>query len=110
PMENFVAFENYLSVLKNPVFQGALTNNLVIMVASIAIQLPLGLIVALLLNRKMRGRNLMRTIVFIPYVLAEVIAGVVWYQMLQPERGVVDTLLGFIGLSGPTQGWLGDPK
>lgn len=110
PMDTFVGFENYLSVLKNPVFQGALTNNLIIMVASVAIQLPLGLMVALLLNRKMRGRNILRTIVFIPYVLAEVIAGVVWFQLLQPRRGVLDTLLGLVGLSGPEQGWLGDPK
>ena len=35
---------------------------------------------------------------FVPYVLAEVIAGVVWLQLLQPEYGVIDTLLGAVGL------------
>ena len=37
------------------------------------------------------------------------IAGVVWLQLLQPEYGVVDTLLGAVGISGPEQGWLGTP-
>jgi raffinose/stachyose/melibiose transport system permease protein len=42
-------------------------------------------------------------------VLAEVVAGVVWFQLLQPEYGVIEGLLGSIGLEGPEQGWLGDP-
>ena len=64
---------------------------------SILVQLPLGLGIALLLNRRIRGRGLLRTIVFVPYVVAEVIAGVVWFQLLQPESGVVDDLIAAVG-------------
>ncbi|AEI12897.1 carbohydrate ABC transporter permease [Cellulomonas gilvus] len=110
PLKNFVGLDNYASVLQNDVFTGAFTHNMIIVVASIAIQLPLGLGIALLLNRKMRGQSVLRTIIFVPYVLAEVIAGVVWYQMLVADEGVMDTLLSAIGLSGPEQGFLGDPK
>jgi raffinose/stachyose/melibiose transport system permease protein len=77
---------------------------------SVLIQLPLGLAIALLLNRRIRGRGLLRTIVFVPYVVAEVIAGVVWYQLLQPESGVVDGLISAIGLTPPEQGFLGTPS
>ncbi|AEE46852.1 binding-protein-dependent transport systems inner membrane component [Cellulomonas fimi ATCC 484] len=109
PLVDFVGLKNYVSVLQNEVFTDALVHNLIIVVASIAIQLPLGLGIALLLNRKMRGQGMLRTIIFVPYVLAEVIAGVVWYQLLQPKYGVIDTMLASVGLSGPEQGWLGDP-
>lgn len=109
PMVDFVGLKNYVSVLQNEVFTDALVHNLIIVVASIAIQLPLGLGIALLLNRKMRGQGTLRTIIFVPYVLAEVIAAVVWFQLLQPKYGVIDTMLAAVGLSGPAQGFLGDP-
>ena len=104
-----MGLDNYRAVLRNDVFTDALTHNLIIVVLSVLIQLPLGLAIALLLNRRMRGQGLLRTIIFVPYVLSEVIAAVVWLQLLQPQYGVVDTLLEAIGLQGPDQGWLGDP-
>ncbi|GAA1993150.1 sugar ABC transporter permease [Isoptericola halotolerans] len=108
PLENFVGLDNYARVLNSDVFIGSLVNNLIIVASSIAIQLPLGLAIALLLNRRMWGQGLLRTIIFMPYVLAEVVAGVIWFQLLQPQYGVIDTLLEAIGLTPPPQGWLGD--
>jgi raffinose/stachyose/melibiose transport system permease protein len=110
PMDKFVGLDNFAYVLKNSVFQDALTHNLIIMVASIAIQLPLGLAIALLLNRKMRGRNLLRTIVFVPYVLAEVVAGVIWRQMLQADYGLLDSIAGALNIPTPQHGFLGDTR
>jgi raffinose/stachyose/melibiose transport system permease protein len=52
----------------------------------------------------------LRTVVFVPYVLAEVIAGVVWFQLLQPKYGVIDSLLATVGIQGPAQGFLGTPE
>lgn len=110
PLVDFVGLENYTKVLRNEVFQDAVVHNLVIVVLSVAVQLPLGLAVALLLNRRMRFQGLMRTIIFVPYVLAEVIAGVVWAQLLQPKYGIVDSLLTAIGITPPAQGFLGTPE
>ena len=110
PLADFVGLQNYLSVLADEVFVAAVGHNLLIVVASIAVQLPLGLAIALLLNRRMQGQGLLRTIIFVPYVLSEVIAGVVWFQLLQPGRGVVEGLLGTVGLEGPYQGFLGTPE
>lgn len=109
PLVDFVGLQNYSSVLRNEVFTDAFMHNITIVVLSILVQLPLGLGIALLLNRKMWGQGFLRTIIFVPYVLAEVIAGVVWFQLLQPQYGVVDTLLAAVGLSGPEEGWLGTP-
>lgn len=109
PLVDFVGLKNYASVLQNDVFTGAFTHNIIIVVLSILIQLPLGLAIALLLNRKMWGQGVLRTIIFVPYVLAEVIAGVVWFQLLQPQYGVIDTILSAVGISGPEEGWLGTP-
>ena len=110
PLVDFVGLRNYTAVLRNEVFTDALVHNLTIVVLSILVQLPLGLAIALLLNRRMWGQGLLRTIIFVPYVLAEVIAGVVWFQLLQPQYGVVDSLLQAVGLQGPEQGWLGTPE
>jgi raffinose/stachyose/melibiose transport system permease protein len=110
PMEDFIGLENYRLVLTDDVFRHAVLHNFIIVGLSILIQLPLGLAIALLLNRRIRGRGFLRTIVFVPYVVAEVIAGVVWYQLLQPESGVVDGLIRAIGLTPPEQGFLGTPS
>lgn len=109
PLQDFVGLDNFRNVLRNEVFVDAFTHNMTVVVLSILVQLPLGLAIALLLNRRMRGQGLLRTIIFVPYVLSEVIAGVVWFQLLQPQYGVADTLLESVGLHGPEQGWLGTP-
>ncbi|MEG3093500.1 sugar ABC transporter permease, partial [Sphingomonas sp. PB1R3] len=110
PMDDFVGLRNYERVLTDDVFTQAVTHNFIIVVASIVVQLPLGLAIAVLLNRKIRGRGLLRTIVFVPYVLAEVIAGVVWFQLLQPKYGTVDGIISAVGLTPPEQGFLGTPE
>ena len=110
PMDEFVGLDNYKLVLQDDVFTDAVVHNFTIVVLSLLIQLPLGLALALLLNRRIRGRGLLRTIVFVPYVVAEVIAGVIWFQLLQPQYGVIDTTLNAIGITPPEQGFLGTPS
>ncbi|MCZ2840128.1 carbohydrate ABC transporter permease [Modestobacter sp. VKM Ac-2985] len=109
PMDDFVGLANYLRVLRDDVFTDAVMHNFIIVFASIAVQLPLGLALALLLNRRIKGRGLLRTIVFVPYVLAEVIAGVVWFQLLQPRSGILEQALSSVGIPVPEQGFLGTP-
>lgn len=109
PLKNFVGLQNYVNALSDDVFLGAVGHNFIIVAVSILVQLPLGLGVALLLNRRIRGRSILRVVVFVPYVLAEVVAGVIWLMLLQPD-GVVDALLRAVGLGGMIQLWLGDPN
>jgi raffinose/stachyose/melibiose transport system permease protein len=108
PLDQYVGLDNYSEALGDPVFKDAIVHNFVIVVASILIQLPLGLAVALLLNRRMKGQGTLRTLLFVPYVLAEVVVGVVWLLMLQPD-GFVDQAMEATGLGALRQLWLGDP-
>jgi raffinose/stachyose/melibiose transport system permease protein len=108
PMDNFVGLQNYADALQDEIFTNAVMHNLTIVVLSVIIQLPLGLAIALLLNREIRGRSALRVIVFVPYVLAEVVAGVVWLLLLQPG-GMIDAIFESLGLGDLTQLWLGDP-
>jgi len=107
PLTDFVGLDNYVRAFTDPVFLGALGHNAFFVVMSLVVQLPVALAVALLLNRKMRGRTAFRTIVFIPYVLSEVIAGVTWLLILQPD-GLMDRVLEGVGLGGLVQLWLAD--
>ncbi|QDB80706.1 sugar ABC transporter permease [Georgenia sp. 311] len=109
PLDDFVGLANYANALRDTIFTDAVMNNFIIIALSILIQLPLGLGIALLLNREIWGRTVLRVVIFVPYVLAEVVAGVIWFMLLQP-RGVMDALFDTVGLGEYTQLWLGDPK
>ena len=110
PMDDFAGLQNYVSVFTDDVFTDAVVHNFVIVFLSILVQLPLGLAIAVMLNRRIRARGLLRTVIFVPYVLAEVIAGVVWFQLLQPGFGVLETILSAVGIPTPEQGFLGTPE
>jgi len=106
-LTDFIGLENYRRALTDPVFIGAIGHNLFVVVLSLLIQGPLAIGIALLLNRKLRGRTFFRVIIFIPYVLSEVIAALSWKLLLQPA-GPFDSFLTSIGLGGLKQLWLAD--
>ncbi|MBX3087980.1 MAG: sugar ABC transporter permease [Cryobacterium sp.] len=108
PLERFIGLDNYTRALSDPNFLHAIGNNFFILGASILIQGPLAIGIALLLSRKMRGRAIFRAMIFVPYVLAEVIAGLAWKLLLSP-RGGVNALLQAVGLGDLAQPWLANP-
>ena len=108
PLEDFVGFDNFRDVFGDARFRAALKHNLIIVVLSLMLQLPAALGLAMLLNAKIRGRAFMRTMFFAPYVLSEVVTGVVWRQILRPN-GLLDQTMEGVGLGAWTQGWLSDP-
>jgi len=108
PLERFIGIDNYVRALSDPLFLGAIRNNFTILIASLLVQGPLAIAIALLLNRKLRGRTFIRAAIFVPYVLAEVIAGLSWKLLLSP-RGGVNALLEAVGLGAFTQPWLANP-
>ena len=103
----FIGFENYKVILTDPNFQQALGHTLFVVVASLVIQGPLAILFALLLNQKFKGRALIRTLIFVPYVVSEVIVGTGWSLILQ-TTGALNALLKKIGLGGAD--WISDPK
>ncbi|WP_137844055.1 sugar ABC transporter permease [Microbacterium sp. 2FI] len=107
--ERFVGFDNYVRALTTPEFQKAIGNTFFILVMSLLIQGPIAIGVALLLNRRLRGRSVFRLLIFVPYVLAEVIAGLAWKLILQPT-GAVNATLESMGLGFLARNWLADPE
>src|SRR5690625_2058786 len=105
---NFIGLENYAVILKDPAFIDALKHNGFIVVMSLILQGPAAVGIALMLNRKMRGRSLIRVLIFVPYVIAEVIVATGWALMLQ-TTGAVNDLLIKMGLPDWTVDWLSDP-
>jgi len=102
-----VELRNYGDALSDDVFRKAIVHNLIIVALSLVVQLPLSIGLALLLNRRLRGRAFLRLVVFAPYVLSEAITAVIWLLLLQPD-GFVDEFLRTIGLGGLVQEWLAD--
>jgi raffinose/stachyose/melibiose transport system permease protein len=107
PPTEFVGLRNYKLAFEDPIFIDALKNNLIIIVGSLLIQLPIALAIALLLNRRFKGRAAFRLLAFVPYILAEVTVGIMWRLILLPG-GTADSILGSVGLGSLVQGWLSD--
>ncbi|GGI15111.1 sugar ABC transporter permease [Galliscardovia ingluviei] len=103
----FVGLDNYKIILTDPNFQQALGHTLLIAVLSLVIQGPLAILFALLLNQKFKGRGIIRTLIFVPYVVSEVIVGTGWGLMLQ-STGAVNAVLAKVGITGVD--WIADPK
>lgn len=105
---DFVGLQNYLTILEDPAFHEAILHNGFIAVMSLVLQGPIALLLALLLNRRMRGQSAIRVLIFVPYVIAEVVVGTGWSLMLQSE-GALNGALEAIGLGALAQDWLSDP-
>jgi raffinose/stachyose/melibiose transport system permease protein len=69
----------------------------------------MGLGLALLLNRRMRGRNLFRTTFYLPAVLAPIAVAAMWKWIYDPNFGVLNRVLGLVGVDAIGRAWLGDP-
>jgi raffinose/stachyose/melibiose transport system permease protein len=107
PLTDFVGLENYITALSDDVFQMAAWHNVLIIVLSLGLQIPFALWLALQLDRPFRGRTLLRLLFFAPYVLSEVVTGVVFQLLLYPD-GMVDRSLETVGLGFLAHEWLAD--
>jgi raffinose/stachyose/melibiose transport system permease protein len=106
PAVDYVGLENFKNILSDKAFLQGLKNALLIVVFSLAIQLPLSLMLAVFVGRDLPGRVFFRTIFFMPYVLSEVITALMWLFIYNPdpERGFINAIVVFFG--GESQAWL----
>ncbi len=109
PLTDFIGLANYERALADPAFLGAISHNALIVLLSILIQIPFALGLALVLNRRFRGRAILRLVFFVPYVISEVITGIVWQLLLQPA-GPIDGAMTAVGLGDLYHPWLADPS
>ncbi len=96
--EKFIGLKNYGYLIGNPAFTRSLINNAIIIIASLIVQLPLALGVAVLVADRIIGAAWFRMIFFLPYVLADIAAGLIWRFMFDGDYGFMAAITGFLGI------------
>lgn len=104
----FVGFSNYAKMFQDKVFLRSAVNSLLLGFVTLVTQLPLALLLALLLTSGIKGEGFYRTVFFIPMTLSSVVIGQLWLKIYNPNYGVLNTLLGVLGLESLQRNWLGD--
>jgi len=103
---HFVGFENYVNTFKDPVFYTAFRNSIVFTVFSLVFQFGIGFALALFFNRRFPGRNLMRSLMLLAWMLPMVITASVFQWMLNGDYGVVNFILQSLGIIDQPYSWL----
>lgn len=105
---NFIGLENFKFIFHDGELRQAVINTVIYSVVVVIFKNGLGLLLALAVNVKMRGRNLLRGIYYLPAVISAIVIGLVFTRILHPE-GTLNTFLSMIGLGVLAQDWLIDP-
>lgn len=103
----FVGFGNYIKAFQDDHFWDTLWWTLAFTVVSVALELAIGMGLALLMNRKIPGQGLIRTAVLIPWAIPTVVSGIIWTQFFSQNGIVNSTLTAFNWIKEPLS-WLGD--
>lgn len=103
----FAGFANYQEMFQDPQVWNSLLVSVYYVVLDIPLQTALALVVALLLNRGIRGTGAFRALLVLPWLATPVVMGIIWQWLLDPAHGALNVALGAIGITGPD--WLSDP-
>jgi len=105
----FIGLANYSKIFtRDPLFIKSFKVTLIYTSLYVPLDLAFGLLLATLLNRKLRGISIFRTIYYLPSVLSGVAYVVMWMWMFNPQHGLINTVLSYFHIQGPR--WLLDPK
>lgn len=105
---SWVGLANYAELLHDPLFWVSLYNTVYFVVFAVPLHIVVALLLALLLNQRIRGISVYRTLFYLPSIVPTVASIVLWIWILQPQFGLINTLLRHLGLQGPL--WLGSPE
>ena len=94
----FVGLDNYVEILGDGRFWGAMLHTAFFTVVSVALEIGLGLFLALALNQAFRGRGLVRAAVLIPWSIPTVVAALLWRFLFDAQAGIVNELLVGLGV------------
>lgn len=108
PME-FVGIDNFVQIFADDIFKKAFFNTIEYAAMTVLPTLVLALLLAVLLNSKIKGIAFFRTSFFFPYIASIVAVGAVWNMLFQPDFGPINEFLKFIGIANPPR-WVVDVK
>ncbi|MBV9391725.1 MAG: sugar ABC transporter permease [Verrucomicrobia bacterium] len=107
--KHFIGLQNYSALLFEPRFYHALLNNIVWLIFMLIAPTGLGLTLAAILDRGLKGEGFFRIIFFLPFTIPAVAVAAIWRWMYEPTNGLLTRFLETFGLSWAAQNWLGDP-
>lgn len=105
----FVGLDNYAFVLRDPTFWQSVRVTVIFVVLAVTLEIILGLLIALMLNRPFRGRTFVRMLALLPWAVPTVVNGIMWKWILNPSYGALNGLLDSLGLIDQYVIWLGEP-
>lgn len=106
----FVGIQNYTRMFHDTLFLIALRNTVVVLICSVIFLLAGSFLTALLMNVSFRGNAFFKMVVFAPYVIAPIIIGIIWGYLLNPNYGLVNSVLRNLGLDALAIEWIGGTK
>lgn len=106
----WIGLDNYKFVFKDKVFWKAMTNTFQFAIGVTIIKNIAGLVLAVLLNKKIVGRTFFRASVFMPVTISFIVIGILWSWIFNPTFGILNSMLSSLHLDFLIQGWLSDPK
>ncbi len=106
---NFIGIDNYAKMLANSNFQRTLITTAWFAIVSVAAEMVLGVLAALLLNHNFRGRGMLRALMILPWALPTVVNATLWRLIYNPEYGALNAALTQLGLLDAYRSWLGEP-
>jgi len=104
----FIGLDNYVAFLSDPRLTSGLINTVIYAVLTSGLKVIISLPLAMLLTSSIRFKALLRSIIFFPVLVSTVAVGITFSTLMQPSVGLINTALGFLGLSKPD--WLGNPS
>ncbi|REF35857.1 carbohydrate ABC transporter permease [Thermasporomyces composti] len=104
---DFIGLDNYAVLMSDSTWWRSLANTVYYIVVSVPLGIAVALFLAILLNLKVRGQSIYRVIFYLPAIVPVVASAVVWLYVFNPQYGVLNTVLGWFGITGP--GWLASP-
>jgi multiple sugar transport system permease protein len=105
----FVGLENYQKALSGMPLRNALVTTAIFALASVAVEMLLGVLAALLLDQQFRGRTALRAMMILPWALPTIVNATLWRLIYNPEYGALNALLTQLGILGDYRSWLGEP-
>lgn len=102
--KDFVGLENFRTMFADPVFLTAIKNTFFYTFGTVPVTMALALLLAVILNRQIRGKTFFRSVIFFPVITSLVVAGFIWRLMFSTDFGIINYLLSLIG--GPQIDWL----
>ena len=105
----FVGLENYQKALSGMPLRDALVTTAIFAFASVALEMLLGVLAALLLDQQFRGRTALRAMMILPWALPTIVNATLWRLIYNPEYGALNALLTQLGILGDYRSWLGEP-